>query len=48
MKLLKKLLIILLCITVLVITVFLLGRYGWKLGGFKVCEPAGMEQINVE
>ena len=48
MKLLKKLLIILLCIIVLVITVFLLGRYGWKLGGFNVCEPAGIEQINVE
>ena len=48
MKLLKKILIILLCTAVLLIAVFLTGRYGWKLGGFNVCETAGIEQINVE
>lgn len=48
MKLLKKILIILLCIAALLITVFLTGRYGWKLGGFNACETAGIEQINVE
>ena len=48
MKLLKKILIILLCMAVLLIAVFLIGRYGWKLLGFSVCETAGIEQINVE
>ena len=48
MKLLKKILIILLCIAALLITVFLTGRYGWKLGGFNDCETTGIEQINVE
>ena len=48
MKLLKKILIILLCIAALLITVFLTGRYGWKLGGFNTCETAGIEQVNVK
>ena len=48
MKLLKKMLIILLCIAALLITVFLTGRYSWKLGGFNACETAGIEQVNVE
>jgi len=48
MKLLKQLFIILLCMAVLLITVFLIGRYGWKLGGFDACETAGIEQVNVE
>ena len=48
MKLLKKILIILLCIAALLITVFLTGRYSWKLGGFNACETAGIEQVNVE
>ena len=48
MKLLKKMLIILLCIAALLITVFLIGRYSWKLGGFNACETAGIEQVNVE
>ena len=48
MKLLKKILIILLCIAAVLITVFLTGRYGWKLGGFIACESAGIEQVNVE
>ena len=48
MKLLKKILIILLCIAALLITVFLTGRYGWKLGGFNACETTGIEPINVE
>ena len=48
MKLLRKILIILLCTAVLLIAVFLTGRYGWKLVGFNACETAGIEQINVE
>lgn len=31
-----------------VVVVFLIGRYGWKLGGFQACEGAGIEQVDVE
>ena len=48
MKLLKKILIILLCIAAMLVAVFMVGRYGWKLGGFNACETAGIEQVNVE
>ena len=48
MKIMKKVLISFLCIAVLLITVFLIGRHGWKLGGFYACETAGIEQINVD
>ena len=48
MKLLKKIFIFLLCAAALLIVVFLVGRYGWKLGGFNGCETAGIEQVNVE
>lgn len=48
MKIMKKVLISLLCIAVLLTAVFLIGRYGWKLGGFNACESAGIEQIRVE
>lgn len=29
-------------------SIFLIGRYGWKLGGFRCCESAGVAQIQVE
>ena len=48
MKRLKKILMILLCIAAMLVTVFMVGRYGWKLGGFNACETAGIEQVNVE
>ena len=48
MKLLKKILIILLCIAAMLVAVFMIGRYSWKLGGFNACETAGIEQVNVE
>ena len=38
MKLLKKILTILLCAAVLLLAAFLIGRYGWKLVGFRACE----------
>lgn len=28
--------------------IFLIGRYGWTLGGFRSCESAGVAQIQVE
>lgn len=48
MKLLKKMLIILLYVAVVLVVVFMVGRYAWKLGGFNACETAGVEQVNVE
>ena len=27
--------------------VFLMGRYGWKLGGFRACESAGIHSVEV-
>lgn len=48
MKLIKKILATILTVAVLLIAVFLLGRYGWKLFGFSACESAGIEQVNVE
>ena len=48
MKLLKTLIKVLVCIVILLLAVFLIGRYAWKLGGFSYCETAGIEQINVE
>ena len=27
--------------------VFLLGRYGWKLGGFRACQGAGIDSVEV-
>lgn len=48
MKYLKRILIFLLILTIVLLAVFLTGRYGWKLVGFNACETAGIEQINVE
>lgn len=33
---------------VLLLAVFLIGRYGLKLSGFRACESAGIEQVNIE
>lgn len=48
MKLMKRIFVILLCMAALLSAVFLIGRYGWKLGGFRVCESAGIEEVTVE
>lgn len=48
MKLLKKILVVLLCLALLLTAGFLAGRYGWKIGGFRACETAGIEQVTVE
>ena len=44
----KGTLVALLCMVVLLSAVVLIGRYGWKLGGFRVCESAGIEKVTVE
>ena len=43
----KKTIITLLTAAVLLITVFAAGRYGWKLLGFRTCQGAGIESVEV-
>lgn len=47
MKALKKGLTVLLMIAVILTAVFLAGRYGWKLGGFRACQGAGITSVEV-
>ena len=41
----KKILLVLLAIAVILGAVFLAGRYGWRLGGFRACQGAGIYSI---
>ena len=47
MKALKKGLTVLLAIAVILTAIFLAGRYGWKLGGFRACQGAGITSVEV-
>lgn len=47
MKTLKRILIILLAVVVTLTAIFLAGRYGWKLGGFRACQGAGIDSVKV-
>ena len=47
MKNCKKTIIILLTVAVLLIAIFVAGRYGWKLMGFRACRGAGIESVEV-
>lgn len=47
MKNYKKTIMILLTVVVLLISIFAVGRYGWKLLGFRACEDAGIESVEV-
>lgn len=47
MKNYKKTIMILLTVAVLLIAIFAAGRYGWKLLGFRACEDAGVESVEV-
>ena len=47
MKLLKRILITLLVIAVILTAFFIAGRYGWKLGGFRACQGAGIDSVEV-
>ena len=47
MKKLKRILTILLMILVVITTVFLVGRFGWKLAGFQACQQAGITSAEV-
>ena len=47
MKSLKRMLTVPLTIVVVLIAIFLAGRYGWKLGGFGACQGAGITSVEV-
>ena len=47
MKALKKTVRVLLAILVILTVIFLAGRYGWKLGGFRACQGAGISSVEV-
>lgn len=47
MKAVKKALAALAAVAVLLLTVFLAGRYGWKLLGFRACQGAGITDVEV-
>ena len=47
MKSLKRMLTVLLTIAAALIAIFLAGRYGWKLVGFRACQSAGITAVEV-
>ena len=47
MKTIKKVMIVLTVVVVLLSVIFLVGRYGWKLGGFRACQSAGITSVEV-
>ena len=47
MKALTRMLTVPLTIAVVLIAIFLAGRYGWKLGGFGACQGAGITSVEV-
>ena len=47
MKSRRKTITTLLTASVFLIAVFALGRYGWKLFGFRTCQEAGIESVEV-
>ena len=47
MKALKKGLVVLAVLAAVLATVFLAGRYGWKVLGFRACQEAGITAVEV-
>ncbi|MDD6466648.1 MAG: hypothetical protein PUF50_00500 [Erysipelotrichaceae bacterium] len=47
MKTLKKIMTMIVILMVVVTVVFLIGRFGWKLGGFHACQGAGITSLEV-
>lgn len=43
----KKAAVLALTVIAVLIAVFAAGRYGWRLGGFRACESAGIESVEV-
>lgn len=48
MKIIKTILTTLLIVALLLVGVFLAGRYGWKVFGFNACQGAWFEEIDVQ
>ena len=48
MEILKKGKAAMLVVVMIVIGIFLAGRYGWKLGGFRACQSAGISSVTAE
>ena len=44
---LKKVTVVLIVIAVILTAIFIGGRYGWKLGGFRACQGAGINMVEV-
>ena len=47
MKAVRKILAVLTVFLIFLLTIFLAGRYGWKLGGFRLCQGAGITSVEV-
>lgn len=47
MKVVKRTLTVLAVLAVVLLAIFLVGRYGWKLGGFRACHGAGITSVEV-
>ena len=47
MKMFRKIVVSLLTAAILLMAVFLSGRYGWKTLGFRACQGAGIESVSV-
>ena len=43
----KKIIKIILVIAIVISTVFIIGRYGWKLTGFKLCQNSMIYEVEV-
>lgn len=48
MEILKKGKAAMFVVVMIVIGIFLSGRYGWKLGGFRACQSAGISSVTAE
>lgn len=42
-----RILAVLAIIAAVLLSIFLIGRYGWELGGFRACQGAGIESVEV-
>lgn len=47
-KVLLTIFLVVLSLAIALTAVFLIGRFGWKLGGFRFCGGAGIQQLTVE
>ncbi|MBO5278529.1 MAG: hypothetical protein J6B06_03435 [Lachnospiraceae bacterium] len=48
MRIVKRILCGILIFGLMIVSVFLIGRYGWKLRGFEACQRAGITELSVK